>query len=45
MCECYPCVCCGFLTLAEPPPGTFEICSVCRWEDDNVQARDPEEYS
>jgi len=38
----YPCFCCGFLTLTEEPPGTFNICPVCRWEDDNVQARDPD---
>ncbi len=36
----YPCVCCGFATLAEPPPGTFEICPVCFWEDDDAQFRD-----
>ena len=33
----YPCPCCGFLTLGEPPPGTFIICHVCGWEDDAVQ--------
>ncbi|MGA2597107.1 MAG: CPCC family cysteine-rich protein [Bryobacteraceae bacterium] len=37
----YACPCCGFLTLGEKPPGTFEICPVCYWEDDNVQAADP----
>lgn len=37
----YQCPCCGYLTLAEKPPGTFEICPVCNWEDDNVQAADP----
>lgn len=37
----YACPCCGFLTLSEQPPGTFEICPVCRWEDDDVQYRDP----
>lgn len=33
----YPCPSCGYLTLSEIPPGTFEICEVCGWEDDNVQ--------
>jgi hypothetical protein len=37
----YGCLCCGYLTLSEQPPGTFEICSVCGWEDDHVQAADP----
>lgn len=36
----YPCQCCGFLTLDERPPGTFAICPVCWWEDDDVQGRD-----
>lgn len=38
----YKCLCCGFLTLSEEPPGTFEICPVCYWEDDNVQAANPD---
>lgn len=33
----YACPCCYFLTLSEAPPGTFEICPVCNWEDDDVQ--------
>ena len=27
--------------MGEEPPGTFEICPVCFWEDDNVQFNDP----
>lgn len=38
----YPCQCCGFLTLKEAPPGTFAICPVCWWENDDGQGRDPE---
>lgn len=38
----YSCPCCGFLTLSEQPPGTFAVCPVCWWEDDDVQYRDPD---
>ncbi len=38
----FACPCCGFHTLDEQPPGTFEICDVCGWEDDDVQASDPD---
>jgi hypothetical protein len=37
-----PCPCCGFLTLDEKPPGSYAICPICWWEDDEVQARDPD---
>jgi hypothetical protein len=40
--EKFPCPCCGFLTVGEPPPGTFLICDVCGWEDDNVQFNLPD---
>ncbi len=33
----YPCPCCEYLTFDEEPSGSFEICPVCYWEDDNVQ--------
>jgi hypothetical protein len=38
----FPCPCCGFLTLEEEPPGTYDICEVCFWEDDPVQFDDPD---
>ena len=38
----YRCPCCGYLTLDEEPPGTFDICQVCFWEDDNVQYKNPD---
>ncbi len=37
----FPCPCCGYYTLPEPPPGSFDICPVCWWEDDGVQYSDP----
>lgn len=37
----YACPCCGFLTLSTKPPGTYELCPVCLWEDDDVQFDDP----
>ncbi|MEU0704513.1 CPCC family cysteine-rich protein [Streptomyces bacillaris] len=36
----YPCPCCGHL-VHEVPPGSFQICPVCGWEDDLVQLRWP----
>ena len=38
----YTCPCCGYKTLGEPPPGTFDICPICFWEDDSVQFEDPD---
>lgn len=37
----YACPCCGYRTLESEPPGSYEICPVCWWEDDGVQFRDP----
>lgn len=37
----YKCPCCENNTLYEEPPGTFEICPICNWEDDEVQYNDP----
>ena len=39
--EHFACPCCGFLTLLERPPGTYAICPVCFWEDDQTQFDDP----
>ena len=36
----YPCPSCGFIAFSEPP-GSFEICGICGWEDDIVQLVDP----
>ena len=40
----YACPCCGYLTYSSPPGGLFDICPVCLWEDDNIQARNPDFY-
>ncbi|EIJ42382.1 hypothetical protein BegalDRAFT_1495 [Beggiatoa alba B18LD] len=37
----YACPCCGYLTFDEKPCGSFEICPVCYWEDDNIQNDNP----
>lgn len=37
----YECPCCKKYTLHEKPPGTFEICSTCGWEDDYFQYNNP----
>src|SRR5437868_2485460 len=34
------CPCCGYLIFDEPP-GSYEICPICFWEDDEVQLRFP----
>ncbi|MFH0068443.1 CPCC family cysteine-rich protein [Peribacillus sp. NPDC056705] len=33
----YTCLCCGYKTLDEEPPGTYDICEICFWEDDGYQ--------
>lgn len=37
----FPCPCCGYLTRSEEKHGTFEICPVCNWEDDDSQFENP----
>jgi len=29
----FPCPCCGYQTLPKQPPGSYEICPICCWED------------
>lgn len=36
----YPCSACGFEVFGEPA-GSYDICPVCGWEDDEVQLRFP----
>lgn len=36
----FPCPCCGYVVLDEP--GSYDICSICFWEDDIVQLRWPD---
>lgn len=38
----YTCPCCGKKTLTEEPPGTYQICPICHWEDDYVQFMNPD---
>jgi len=37
----YPCPCCGHL-MFDQPPGSFDICDICFWEDDVVQLAFPD---
>lgn len=36
----FTCPCCGHRIFIQPP-GSYEICKVCFWEDDGVQLLDP----
>lgn len=36
----YPCPCCGYLMFTEPP-GSYDICEICFWEDDMFQLKFP----
>ena len=38
--DSYPCPSCGFRVFYGPP-GSYEICPLCNWEDDHVQLRFP----
>ena len=34
------CPCCGYLTLPESVPGSYDVCPVCHWTDDPIQFDD-----
>ncbi|MEU5565054.1 CPCC family cysteine-rich protein [Micromonospora musae] len=36
-----PCPCCGYRTMKRPP-GSYDTCPVCWWEDDVLQLRWPQ---
>jgi hypothetical protein len=36
----YPCPACGFEVFNQPA-GSYDLCPVCNWEDDDVQLRFP----
>jgi hypothetical protein len=38
----FACPCCGFLTLRSGESGSYEICKVCYWEDDQQQLHNPD---
>lgn len=38
----YKCPCCKNRTLSERPPGTYQICPICKWEDDEIQYYNPD---
>jgi hypothetical protein len=38
----FPCPCCHYLTLDIQPPGSYQICEICFWEDDIEQFNDPQ---
>lgn len=39
----YFCRCCNYNTLSQFPNGTYEICEICYWEDDQYQTENPNE--
>lgn len=38
----YKCPCCKNRTLLEEPPGTYQVCPICKWEDDELQYYNPD---
>ena len=42
MVEKFACPCCGYKTFTHEPNGSYEICEVCFWEDDQIQLENPD---
>jgi Cysteine-rich CPCC len=40
MSQLWPCPVCGYYVF-DAPPGSYEVCDVCDWEDDAIQIRHP----
>ena len=40
--DLFTCPCCGFKTLENNVRNSFEICTLCDWEDDGIQYDDPD---
>jgi hypothetical protein len=40
--QSFACPCCGYKTFDHEPNGSYDICSVCFWEDDPIQLEDPD---
>lgn len=40
----YACLCCGYRTLAAPPPGSYIVCPICVWEDLPPHLHQPKPY-
>ena len=38
----FSCPCCHYLTLNTQPPGSYQVCEICFWEDDIEQFNDPQ---
>jgi hypothetical protein len=38
----FACPCCGHKTFRHEPDGSYDICTVCFWEDDPIQISDPD---
>lgn len=38
----HTCPCCSYKTLDQESPGSFEVCPICYWEDDNLQFEMPD---